>query len=306
MNMSKPLSNTMTSLKYVISKVPEVTIMFWIIKLLSTFMGEAASDFLSSLGKHQGGMPPGMGHAAGSLSNIGSHPNFAMGNGPGGPQSGMSISFTPFMGIMCAVLIITMIIQIKSKGYVPWKYWLNVSAVAVFGTAAADAVHLGSLMITSTVFAVILATVLITWYITEKTLDVHKINTLRREIFYWATVLATFMLGTALGDFTAMSLHLGNLVSGLMFIGLIAVPAVAYKLFGMNEIFAFWFAYIITRPLGASFADWLAHERGLGTGPVSLVSIIIIIALVAYVSFTNKKEKGITYNPPLTLANEKH
>ncbi|WP_088227286.1 hypothetical protein [Desulfosporosinus sp. FKB] len=279
--MSKPLSNTMTPLKNVLNKVPEVTIMFWIIKLLSTFMGEAASDFLSSLGEHRGGPPSGMGH------------------GPGGPQSGMSISFTPFMGIMCSVLILTMIIQIRSKHYEPWKYWLNVAAVAVFGTAAADAVHLGSLMITSSVFAAILAVVLITWYITEKTLDVHNINTLRREIFYWATVLATFMLGTALGDFTAMSLHLGNFVSGLMFIGLIAVPAVAYKLFGMNEIASFWFAYIITRPLGASFADWLAHERGLGTGPVSLVSTIIILALVAYVSFNSKKEKETIFNPKI-------
>ncbi|WP_407309869.1 hypothetical protein [Desulfosporosinus sp. SB140] len=271
--------------------------MFWIIKLLSTFMGEAASDFLSSLGEQHGAPPQGMDHAAGSLANIGFHPNFAMSNGPGGPQSGMSISFTPFMGIMCAVLIITMILQIRSKRYVPWKYWLNVAAVAVFGTAAADAVHLGSLMITSAVFAAILAIVLITWYVTEKTLNVHNINTLRREIFYWATVLATFMLGTALGDFTAWSLQLGTLVSGFMFIGLIAVPAIAYKWFGMNEVFAFWFAYIITRPLGASFADWLAHDRGLGTGPVSLAATIIILALVAYVSFSTKKEKEIIYKP---------
>ena len=136
-----------------------------------------------------------------------------------------------------------------------------------------------------------LSIILITWYAMERTLDVHNITTLRREIFYWATVLATFMLGTALGDFTAMSLNLGNLVSGFMFIGLIAIPALAYKVFGMNEVFAFWFAYIITRPLGASFADWLViTSRGLGTGPVSLVSIIIIIALVAYVSFTIEKK----------------
>lgn len=295
--MSKPLLNTLTPVQYALNKVPGVTIMFWIIKLLSTFMGEAASDFLSHLGEQQGGPPPGMDHAAGSLPNIGSHPNFAMNNGPGGPQSGVSISFTPFMGIMCAVLIITMLLQIRSKRYVPWKYWLNVATIAVFGTTAADAVHLGSLMITSSVFAAILAIVLITWYITEKTLDVHNINTLRREIFYWATVLATFMLGTALGDFTAMSLQLGTLVSGFMFSGLIAVPAIAYKWFGMNEVFAFWFAYIITRPLGASFADWLAHDRGLGTGPVSLAATIIILALVAYVSFSTKKEKEIIYKP---------
>ncbi|MFL0198782.1 hypothetical protein ACJDU8_24980 [Clostridium sp. WILCCON 0269] len=279
-SMSKPLANTATPVQHALNKVPQVTILFWIIKLLSTLMGEAASDFLSRLGSqdHTGGPPPGMGQ------------------GPGGPQAGVSISFTPFMGIMCAVLIMTMILQIRSKRYVPWKYWLNVAAVAVFGTAAADAVHLGSLMITSAVFASILAIVLITWYVIEKTMDVHNINTLRREIFYWSTVLATFMLGTALGDFTAFSLNLGTLVSGLMFIGVIAIPALAYKLFHMDEIFCFWFAYIITRPLGASFADWLAHDRGLGTGPVSLVSIIIIIALVAYISFTYKKEKETIHN----------
>jgi uncharacterized membrane-anchored protein len=302
MNMSKPLSNTISPAQYTLNKVPEISIMFWIIKLLSTFMGEAASDFLSGLGSQHrmGGRTPGIGQgAAGHLANIGSPQNFAMSNGPGGPQSGVSISFSPFMGIMCAVLIITMMLQIRSKGYVPWKYWLNVAAVAVFGTAAADAVHLGSLMITSIVFAAILAFVLITWYVTEKTLNVHNINTIHREIFYWATVLATFMLGTVLGDFTAMSLHLGNLVSGLMFIGFIAVPAVAHKLLGMNEVFAFWFAYIITRPLGASFADWLAHERGFGTGLVSLVSTIIIIALVAYISFVRKKEKHTLFNPEL-------
>jgi uncharacterized membrane-anchored protein len=192
-----------------------------------------------------------------------------------------------------------MTLQIKSRRYVPWKYWLNVVAVAIFGTAAADAVHFGY-VISTTIFAAILAIILITWYIVEKTLSVHSISTLRREIFYWATVLATFMLGTALGDLTAMNLNLGYLASGFMFIGLIAVPALAYKLFGMNEVFAFWFAYIITRPLGASFADWLASDRGglgLGTGLVSLVSTIIIITFVVYISFTNKKVKVITYNP---------
>jgi uncharacterized membrane-anchored protein len=296
-SMSKSLSDTTTPAQRAFNKVPQVTIFFWIIKLLSTLMGEAASDFLSHLGSqdHMGGPPPGMNQgAAGSLAN--------MGHGPGGPQSGMSISFTPFMGIMCAVLIITMILQIRSKRYVPWKYWLNVASIAIFGTAAADAVHLGDMM-SSVVFAAILAIVLIAWYAVEKTLCVHNITTTRREIFYWATVLATFMLGTALGDFTARSLNLGNLVSGFMFIGLIAIPALAHKFFHMNEIFAFWFAYIITRPLGASFADWLDSSRGglgLETGPVSLVSTIIIIALVVYISFAGKKVKHAAYDTQLT------
>lgn len=289
-NISKTLSKIKDYPQGAFTKVPQVTILFWTIKLLSTLMGEAASDFLSSFGSsdHMGMQPTGM--------DMNSLPNLGAGHGPGGPQSGMSISFTPFMGIMCAVLFLTMILQIRSKRFIPWKYWLNVAAIAVFGTAAADAVHLGSLLITTAVFALILAIVLITWYVTEKTLDFHNINTLRRELFYWATVLATFMLGTSLGDFTAFSLDLGTLLSGFLFIGLIAIPALAYKFFHLNRIVCFWIAYIITRPLGASFADWLAHDRGFGTGPVSLVSTIIIIALVAYVSFSSKKEKEPTYN----------
>ncbi|MFL0198477.1 hypothetical protein ACJDU8_23380 [Clostridium sp. WILCCON 0269] len=276
-SMSKTLSNTPE--QHALNKVPQVSIMFWIIKLLSTGMGEATSDFLSHLGIHS---PPGMTQSA------------------AGPISHMALSFSPFMAVMTVVLIITMILQIKSHRHVPWKYWLNVVSVAVFGTAAADAVHVGFVMST-TIFGAILVIVLIAWYAVEKTLSVHSIYTLRREIFYWATVVSTFMLGTALGDMTAENLNLGNLISGFMFIGLIAVPAVAYKLFGMNEIFCFWFGYIITRPLGASFADWLSygHDRGLGlgSGPVSLVSTITIIALVVYVSFTHKKEKDTTYNP---------
>lgn len=292
-SISNPLSDTMTSTQRVFNKVPQVAILFWIIKLLSTLMGEAASDFMSHLGS-QGGPPSGMKQgAAGSLANMGS-------------QSSMSISFTPFMGIMCAVLIITMILQIRSKRYVPWKYWLNVAAVAIFGTAAADAVHFG-MMMSSIIFGVILAIVLVAWYAVEKTLSVHNITTTRREIFYWATVLATFMLGTALGDFTAQNLNLGNLVSGFMFIGLIAIPVLAYNFFHMNETFAFWFAYILTRPIGASFADWLDSSRGglgLGAGTVSLVSTIIIIAFVVYISFAGKKVKDAAYDAQLIQTNK--
>jgi len=275
MKMSKPQSNTMTIAKHTFNKVPQVSIMFWIIKLLSTLMGEATSDFLSHLGEQRGGSPPGMGHEA-------------------------VLSISPFMVVMSIVLIITMVIQIRSCRYVPWKYWLNVVDVAVFGTAAADAVHVGY-VISTAMFGILLVLILIAWYAVEKTLSVHSIHTIRREIFYWATVIVTFMLGTALGDMTAQNLNLGNLVSRLMFIGLIAIPAAAYKLFGMNEIASFWFAYIMTRPLGASFADWMSygHGLGLGNGQVSLVSTIIIITLVAYISFTSKTEKDSLYNPEL-------
>lgn len=289
-NINKPLSNAMTSARHMLNKVPQVSIMFWIIKLLSTLMGEASSDFLSHIGMqdHQGGPPPGMDPGAADAASSAVH---------------ISLSISPFMVVMTIILIITMVIQIKSRCYVPWKYWLNVVAVAIWGTAAADALDT-SFIISTALFGIILAIILIAWYAVEKTLDVHGINTLRRELFYWATVIATFMLGTALGDMTARNLELGNLVSGFMFIGLIAIPFVGNKFFGMNEIFAFWFAYIMTRPLGASFADWLSfgHDGGLGLGnaPVSVVSTIIIIALVVYISFTRKKVNDITYNQQLS------
>lgn len=290
-NMRKQsLSSTIKSTGEILNKVPQVSIMFWIIKLLSTLMGEAASDFLSHLGaqENQGGPPPGMDQGAPDAASSLMH---------------ISFSFSPFIGIMIIVLIITMTIQVKSRRYIPWKYWLNVVAIAVFGTAAADAFE-ANFIISTSIFGAILAIVLIAWYAVEKTMDVHRINTLRRELFYWSTVLATFMLGTALGDMTARNMDLGNLGSGFMFIGLIAIPAIAHKLFGMNEIFAFWFAYIITRPLGASFADWLSfgHDGGLGlgNGPVSLVSTIIIVALVAYISFNDKKVKSVKYNQQLS------
>ena len=167
--------------------------------------------------------------------------------------------------------------------------------VAIFGTMAADVTHivLHVPYIASTVFfAIALAIIFSIWYASEKTLSIHSINTPRRELFYWATVLATFALGTAAGDMTAATLGLGYFASGVLFAILFAIPALAYKLFGLNEIVAFWFAYIMTRPLGASFADWFAKPYlgglGLGDEKVSLVLTILIIIFVAYVTVTRK------------------
>lgn len=164
------------------------------------------------------------------------------------------------------------------------------------GTMAADAMHVGAGIpyIASTVFyAIVLAVVFLTWHRSEGTLSIHSIFTARREAFYWAAVLATFALGTAAGDLTAVTFGLGYFASGLLFAAVIAIPALGYFRFGMNAILAFWFAYVITRPLGASFADWLAvsHARGglsLGTGPVSLVLAALIAAFVAFLSITRK------------------
>ena len=187
-------------------------------------------------------------------------------------------------------------LQFWVRRYVTWIYWLAVVMVAVFGTMAADVLHVGlgiPYAVSTVFFLVVLAVIFMAWYMSEGTLSIHSIYSRRREVFYWATVLATFALGTAAGDLTAKTVGLGYLGSGVMFAVVIAIPAVAYRWLGLNAIVAFWFAYIVTRPLGASFADWLAWPPsagglGLGHGVVSLVATVIIIGLVAYMTVTRK------------------
>lgn len=232
-----------------------MTAFFWIVKALTTGMGESTSDFLV----HR--LVP---EIAVVLGGIG--------------------------------LVIALVIQFSAREYVAWKYWLAVAMVGVFGTMAADVLHvgLGVPYIASTIFyGALLAAIFVTWQASEKTLSIHSIYTPRREVFYWAAVLATFALGTAAGDLTAVTLGLGYFASGLLFAAVIAVPAIGYWRFGMNSVLAFWFAYVVTRPLGASFADWLAvspERRGLdlGTGPVSLVLAAMIAGFVAYLTVTRR------------------
>jgi uncharacterized membrane-anchored protein len=200
-------------------KVPEITAYFWILKVLTTAMGEATSDY--------------------SVRQI--NPYLAVGLG--------AIAFAA-----------ALILQLAVRRYIAWVYWLAVVMVAIFGTMVADALHiqLGVPYAVSTVgFAIALTVIFVIWYASERTLSIHRITTLRRELFYWATVCATFALGTAAGDLTAYTLHLGFLASGILFAVVIAVPAVAHRFARMNAVVAFWFAYIVTRPLGASFADWM-------------------------------------------------
>lgn len=165
--------------------------------------------------------------------------------------------------------------------------------VAVFGTMAADAVHvvLGvPYPVTSAAYAVAVAVCLVVWRRFEGTLSIHSITTPRRELFYWATVLATFALGTAAGDLTAMTLKLGYLESGLLFLAAILVPWAAWRWWHLNEVVAFWAAYVLTRPLGASFADWVGKPHrmgaglGVGDGPVTVVLVIMIAALVVWIA----------------------
>ncbi|HEX7244442.1 MAG TPA: hypothetical protein VF245_02615 [Solirubrobacterales bacterium] len=238
-----------------LSKVPEVTAYFWIVKALTTAMGESTSDFLVHT------LVPEIAVVLGGIA-------FAA----------------------------ALYLQFVKDRYVPWAYWLAVAMVGVFGTMAADVLHvgLGVPYIASTIFyAVVLALVFRTWYRVEGTLSIHSITTPRRELFYWAAVLATFALGTAAGDFTAVTLGIGYFGSILLFAAIISVPAIGYFRLGWNPIFAFWFAYVVTRPFGASIADWLgvSHARGglaLGTGPVSLVLAAAIAAFVYHLSRTGK------------------
>ena len=230
------------------NKVPEVTAIFWITKVLTTAMGETTSDFLV----HQID-----------------------------PPVAVAIGFVVFAA--------SLVLQFAVKRYLPWVYWFAVVMVSVFGTMVADVIHVQfgvPYAVSTTCFLVALAAIFALWYATQKTLSIHSINTRAREMFYWAAVLVTFALGTAAGDLTATTFHLGYLASGILFAVIITIPALGFRFWGWNAVFSFWFAYIITRPLGASFSDWLGlpPERGgvgFGTGLVSAVLTVAIIVCVA-------------------------
>ena len=236
-----------------LSRVPEVTALFWLAKLLTTGMGETTSDWLV----HR---------------------------------------FNPYVAVAvgAAGLAVALPLQLRARRYTAWAYWLTVTMVAVFGTMAADFLHVVvgvPYVAAAALYLVVLAGVFVAWHRSEGSLSIHGIHSLRRELFYWSSVGATFALGTATGDLTAHTLHLGYFTSGLVFVALIAVPALAYRRFLLNPVVAFWAAYILTRPLGASFADWagVSHARGglaLGTGAVSLALAAAITAVVAYLTVT--------------------
>jgi uncharacterized membrane-anchored protein len=236
-------------------RVPEVTAYFWVIKALSTAMGEATSDYLV--------------HAMSAASAVG----------------------VGFVGFAAALAI-----QFTRHRYIAWSYWLAVVGVGVFGTMAADVLHVGfhvPYVASSALYAVVLAAVFVIWQRTERTLSIHTINTPRREIFYWAAVAATFAMGTAVGDLTASTLHLGYGFSIVLFAGLISVPAIGFRWFRWNAVFSFWFAYVVTRPLGASFADWVGKPKnlsglGFGDGHVALILTLVIAVLVAYLNITKR------------------
>jgi uncharacterized membrane-anchored protein len=242
----------------VLSKVPEVTLAFWIAKLATTAFGEAFSDF---------------------------------------------VFFNDYLGQHVAILLglgllaLCIGVQISRTRYVPVVYWLAVTAVSIFGTMSADFLNkdLGMPLWASTLALLVLqACVFLTWWRSEHTLDVHRITTRRRESYYWLTVLFTFALGTAAGDFAADSLGLGTLASTFVFLAIILVPLAGYQKLGLNGVLAFWSAYTVTRPLGASFADWMSvpapYGDGLqlGTGPMSLTFGTALLAVVTYVALRHR------------------
>jgi uncharacterized membrane-anchored protein len=241
--------------RFAASKVPLILVYFWIIKLLTTAMGEAASDYM--------------------VRTI-------------NPVTAVLLGFTGFA--------IAMVLQLRAKRYVAWIYWLAVAMVAVFGTQAADVLHIKfhvPYAASTAFYAVVLAVIFIVWYRVEGTLSIHSIRTPRRELFYWATVLATFALGTATGDLTARTLNLGYLTSGIWFSIAFAAVAVAHWKFGLNSILAFWICYVLTRPVGASYADYVAFPHsvgglGVGHGPVALFLTFLIVIFVGYLAVTRK------------------
>ncbi len=234
-------------------RVPEITVYFWVIKALSTAMGESTSDYLV--------------HRL-------------------NPVLAVLLGFAGFLAALT--------LQFSMRRYIAWTYWLAVVGVGVFGTMAADVLHVGfgvPYAVSSVLYALMLVAVFVTWQKTEGTLSIHSVDTPRREAFYWAAVVATFAMGTALGDLTSITLHLGYFGSALLFAAVIAIPAIGYWRLHWNPIFSFWFAYVATRPLGASFADWTGKAKsagglGWGDGTVALALTLAIFCLVAFLAIT--------------------
>ena len=242
--------------RQMLNKVPVVTIYFWIIKILATTVGETGADFL----------------------------NIRMGMG----LNGTSV-------VMTALLAIALIVQMRSGRYVPWHYWLVVVFLSVVGTLLTDILtdELGvSLYLSTALFTVALVATFLVWYRSEHTLSIHEIDSMRREAFYWAAILFTFALGTAAGDLVSEKSGLGYLTAGLIFGGSIALITAGFYTRLIGPVLAFWLAYILTRPLGASFGDLLTQTKangglGLSTMLVSGVFVIVIVGLVIYMTASN-------------------
>ncbi|KMW46954.1 hypothetical protein PQH03_17900 [Ralstonia insidiosa] len=241
-----------------LNKVPQVALGFWIIKILSTTVGETGADFLAV--------------------------NVGLGTAVTG-------------GAMAGLLAVALAAQVRAQRYVPWLYWLTVVLVSIVGTQITDLLtdKLGvSLYVSTAVFSVVLLALFAIWYRVEHTLSIQSIDTRRRELFYWAAILCTFALGTAAGDLATEALGLGFQLGIVAFGALIALAAVAYWL-GANKVLAFWLAYILTRPLGAALGDFLSQSQsygGLGLGAM-LTSVVFLAVIVVLVAFAQRHEGRI-------------
>jgi len=242
-----------------LSKVPEVTLYFWIIKILATTIGETAADYLND-------------------------------------KLGLGLSGTTY--VMGAALIFVLVFQFQARRYIPPIYWLVVVFLSVVGTLVTDNLveNYGVALRTTTIlFSIALAATFAIWYANERTLSIHSIYTTKREAFYWLAILFTFALGTAAGDLIAESLNVGYWKSALLFAGSIGLITFAWRYLRLNPILAFWMAYILTRPLGASIGDYLSQLKadgglGLGTTTTSLIFLAAILAVVIYLSVTKKDQ----------------
>jgi len=247
----------MPTARQMLNKVPEVTLYFWVIKILCTTVGETASDYLAT---------------------------------------NLNLGLTKTTFITGALLIATLVAQFRLRRYVPVVYWLAVVLISVVGTQITDNLvdnYNVTLPTTTTIFSIVLALVFAGWYASERTLSIHTIYTTRRESFYWLTVLFTFALGTAAGDLTAERLNVGYAWSVVLFAAVIAAVAVAHYRFKLNAVLAFWIAYILTRPLGASMGDLLSQARsvgglGLGTTVTSIIFLLAILVVVVFLQITRK------------------
>jgi uncharacterized membrane-anchored protein len=244
-----------------ISKVPEVTVAFWIVKVLATTVGETFADYLSD-------------------------------------TLGLGLPLTSV--IMAALLAVALVLQFRARRYVPGIYWLAVVLISVVGTLVSDNLvdNLGvPLWVTTIAFSILLAATFAFWYRSERTLSIHSILTTRRETFYWLSILFTFALGTSAGDLLAERLNIGYLPSALVFVGMIAVVAVAHYVFKLGAILSFWIAYVLTRPLGASLGDLLSQKHtdggvGLGTTATSALFLAVILVIVIGLTVVDRRRRA--------------
>jgi uncharacterized membrane-anchored protein len=234
----------------VAAKVPEVILLFWVVKILTTAGGEATSDYLRVYGNFKGG------------------------------------------AVELALFFVGLVWQFRTRRYSAFAYWFFAYAIAVIGTGVADFLHLDvgiPYLGTTLLWAFVLAAIFLVWHRREGTLSIHSITTQKREAYYWATVFATFALGTALGDYTAISLNLGYLSSAVLFSVVIVLPLLAHRFLGLNGIVAFWMSYVVTRPLGASYADYISKPKsaggiGFGDGRTAALFVVAIFGFVVYLA----------------------